>query len=297
MNIQHLRCALEIERVGSINRAAENLYMGQPNLSRAIKELEATVGVVIFERSSKGMIPTPEGEEFLERARKLIEEIDEMEETYKAGAVRRRRFSVSVPRADYVDLALAEFSRSLGDAPADIFYEETGAARAIKNILDADYRFAVISFPEREADIYERIFDEKSLAHEVILSFKPQILISRASPLAARGSVSPNDLHNLIMISDADREAKRRGAEIEADRVIFASGRAGSLSLLSSNPEAYMISPPVREVTRQRYGLTALEIDGFDETHRDALVYRRGCKFTELDFAFRNALFAAAELT
>lgn len=294
MNIQHLRCALEIERVGSINRAAENLYMGQPNLSRAIKELESAVGIVIFERSSKGMIPTPEGEEFLERARKLIEEIDEMEEAYKAGAVRRRRFSVSVPRADYIDLALAEFSRSLGDAPADIFYEETGASRAIKNILDADHRFAVISFPDSEADIYERIFDEKSLAHEVILSFKPRLLISRKSPLAVEKSVKPDALQNLIMISDADRETKRRGAEIESDRMIFTSGRACSLSLLSSNPEAYMISPPAREETRRRYGLTTLEIDGFDEIHRDVLVYRRGCKFTELDSAFRDALFAAA---
>lgn len=70
MNLLHLKYAIEIEKTQSINKAAENLYMGQPNLSRAIKELERSMGVKIFQRTSKGMIPTPEGIEFLGYAKK-----------------------------------------------------------------------------------------------------------------------------------------------------------------------------------------------------------------------------------
>ena len=55
MNLAHLKYAVEVARTGSINKAAERLYIGQPNLSRAIKELEASLGVVIFDRSAKGM--------------------------------------------------------------------------------------------------------------------------------------------------------------------------------------------------------------------------------------------------
>ena len=62
MNILHLKYAAEIAKTGSLNKAAENLYMGQPNLSRAIKELESSLGITIFRRSSKGMVATPEGE-------------------------------------------------------------------------------------------------------------------------------------------------------------------------------------------------------------------------------------------
>ncbi len=61
MNLLYLQYAAEIGKTGSINRAEENLYMGQFNLSRAIKELEASLGITIFARSSKGMVPTPQG--------------------------------------------------------------------------------------------------------------------------------------------------------------------------------------------------------------------------------------------
>ena len=76
MNIVHLKYAVEIARTGSLNKAAENLYMAQPNLSRAIKELEADLGIAIFERSSRGMVATPDGEEFLRYAKKILEQVD-----------------------------------------------------------------------------------------------------------------------------------------------------------------------------------------------------------------------------
>ena len=65
MNIAHLKYAVEVEKTASITKAGENLFMGQPNLSRGIKELEETLGVKIFKRTSKGIVPTPQGEEFL----------------------------------------------------------------------------------------------------------------------------------------------------------------------------------------------------------------------------------------
>ena len=64
MNILHLKYAVEIAKTGSLNKAAENLYMGQPNLSRAIRELEAGLGITIFERTPRGMVVTPDGEAF-----------------------------------------------------------------------------------------------------------------------------------------------------------------------------------------------------------------------------------------
>ena len=64
MNILHLKYAVEVAKAGSLSKAAEALYMNQPNLSRAIKELEASLGITIFGRSAKGVYVTPEGEEF-----------------------------------------------------------------------------------------------------------------------------------------------------------------------------------------------------------------------------------------
>ena len=79
MNILHLKYAVEIAKTKSISRAAENLYMGQPNLSRAIKELEDNLNITIFNRNSKGITITPEGEEFLQYARRIISQVEEVE--------------------------------------------------------------------------------------------------------------------------------------------------------------------------------------------------------------------------
>ena len=96
MNILHLKYAVEVARCGSINQAAEALYINQPNLSRAIKELENSLGITIFDRTAKGMFVTPEGEEFLGYAKKILSQIDEVESIYKAGVPIKQRFSIQV---------------------------------------------------------------------------------------------------------------------------------------------------------------------------------------------------------
>lgn len=102
MNILHLKYAVEVAKAGSLSKAAEALYMNQPNLSRAIKELEASLGITIFGRSAKGVYVTPEGEEFLGYARKILSQIDEVEAIYKSGApVRHAVFHLRAARQLY----------------------------------------------------------------------------------------------------------------------------------------------------------------------------------------------------
>lgn len=86
MNIQHLKYAVEVAKTGSVSKTAETLYINQPNLSRAIRELEGSLGITLFERSAKGMTSTREGREFLRNAEKVLAELDEIENYYKKGA-------------------------------------------------------------------------------------------------------------------------------------------------------------------------------------------------------------------
>ena len=76
MNILHIKYALEVARLGSLNKAAESLLTAQPNISRSIKELEADLGITIFNRSAKGMELTPEGEEFMSYAKEILKQIE-----------------------------------------------------------------------------------------------------------------------------------------------------------------------------------------------------------------------------
>ena len=78
MNLLHMKYAVTVAETGSINRAAEKLFVGQPNLSRAIKELEGSLGVTLFERSARGMVPTPQGGVFLRYAKAILQQVDEV---------------------------------------------------------------------------------------------------------------------------------------------------------------------------------------------------------------------------
>ena len=143
MNILHMKYAVEVARLGSLNKAAETLMIAQPNISRSIKELEADLGITIFQRSAKGMVLTPDGEEFMESAREILNRIDKLEKSYHDGSHKKRKFSISVPRACYISAAMAEFSKSIGDAPTEIYYKETNSKKTIKKLLENEYRRAV----------------------------------------------------------------------------------------------------------------------------------------------------------
>ena len=90
MNTQHFKYALEVEKTGSITQAAENLFMGQPNLSKSIKELEDTLGIEIFKRTSRGVVPTDKGQEFLRYAKNILSQIEEMQSICRQGLMAAR---------------------------------------------------------------------------------------------------------------------------------------------------------------------------------------------------------------
>ena len=98
MNVLFFKYVIEVERTRSISQAAENLFMAQPNLSKAIKEMEDTLGFNIFERSSKGVIPTMQGKEFLVYARNIVSQLEKIESIAKPNSAELQFLKVSIPR-------------------------------------------------------------------------------------------------------------------------------------------------------------------------------------------------------
>ena len=109
MNLMHLRYLVEVEKTGSITKAASSLFMGQPNLSKAIKEVENELGAPIFKRISKGVEPTEKGVEFLECAKAIIQQLDKMENLFKPEVSDINAFKIAIPRASYIAHAFAGF--------------------------------------------------------------------------------------------------------------------------------------------------------------------------------------------
>ena len=256
MNILHLKYAVEVAKAGSLSKAAEALYMNQPNLSRAIKELEASLGITIFGRSAKGVYVTPEGEEFLGYARKILSQIDEVEAIYKSGAPVRQRFSISVPRASYISAAFAQFSKRLGPERAEIFYKETNAMRVIRNILTADYKLGILRYASNYDKYFKEMLDEKGLTGELVTEFHYVLLMNEKHPLAGKETISFADLRPFIEIAHADpyvpslplSTVKKEELPDDIDRRIFVFERASQYDLCSRTPKPSCGCRPRRRI-------------------------------------------------
>lgn len=299
MNLLYLKYAVEVAACGSINKAAEKLYIGQPNLSRAIKELESSLGVAIFDRSAKGMEVTPDGEVFLGYAKSILAQVDEVESLFRRGAAKKLSFSLSCPRASYIGEAFASFSKLLAsDCEFKLFYKENGPTDAIRSVLSEDYRLGIIRYPAHFDRYYKTMLDEKALNYELVAEFKYRLLVSRDSPLAKLRSVSFADLSDKIEIAHADSSAgslplsEVKKAELPDDirRRICVFERASQFELLSENPETFMWVSPVSEKLLERYGLVLLDCGENTKLYKDVMIYRSDYRLTEPDKLFISEL-------
>lgn len=298
MNILHMKYAVETAKLGSLSKAAESLIIAQPNLSRSIKELEADLGITIFNRSPKGMVLTPEGEEFVQYAQSILKQIDEVELLYKQGAVKKQKFSVSVPRASYISEAFASFIGELGEAPAEIFYKETNSQQTIQNVLNNDYNLGVIRYPVSHDAHYKTLLEEKGMEYEMVAEFSYVLLMSRENPLAVKKSITFEDLPAYIEIVHADPAvaslplAKSREDERpdNVSRRIYVFDRASQFDVLSANPNTFMWVSSVSEKLLNAYGLVARTCADSRTVHKDVLIHREGYRLSSLDKKFITAL-------
>lgn len=298
MNILHMKYAVEVANAGSINKASESLLIAQPNLSRSIKELEADLGITIFDRSAKGMVLTEEGERFVGYAKKILAQIDEVEAMYKTGHDVKQQFSICVPRASYVAEAFAQFSKRVGKETAKFFYKETNSKRVLDYVLHSEYRLGIIRYAENYDKYFKAVFEEKGLNYELVTQFHYVLLMNKSSRLSSREEIRYPDLCDYMEIAHADpyvpslalAEVKREELPDTINRRIFVFERASQFELLSENPDTFMWVSPVPDALLGRYGLVQKRCIDNQKIYRDVLIYKKGYHLTALDNLFIEEL-------
>ncbi|MBE6851854.1 MAG: LysR family transcriptional regulator [Ruminococcus sp.] len=304
MNLLHIKYAVEVARTGSINRAAEKLVIGQPNLSRAIKELESTLNIKIFERSARGMTLTAEGETFMLYAGNILEQVENLEGTFRKGAPSKKRFSISVPHAHYIANAFANFSAALADEPdIEFFYRETSSYPAITGVTQENYKLAII----RYADVYEKhfqaMFDEKNLKASDIARFRRVMIISRKNPLAKKSKITLKELEGYTEIAYADpyvpqlqqSEVRKGELTLDSHKRIFINQRASLCSLLNNNPCTFIMDSPDAASELEKYGLIMKELENEERIYKDVLICRKEYSFSKLDNMFLVELYKSRD--
>ena len=298
MNILHMRYAVEVADTGSINKAAETLLVAQPNLSRSIKELEADLGITIFERTRKGMSLTPDGEEFIGYAKHILAQISDVEKKYKERDVQKQIFSLCTPRATYISDAFVKFSKHIGKDRTEIFYNETNASQTIKNVASSEYKLGIVRYASHYDRYFKNLFEEKGLQYELVSEFNYVIITGEKCPLAKLPVIHFSDLTGYIEIAHADpyvpslshSEVMQDELADTVERRIFVFERGSQFELLSENPETFMWVSPITSETIERYGLVQRSCPDNTKMYKDVLIHRNDYILTDLDKSFITEL-------
>ena len=292
MNIMHIKYAVEIADTRSISRAAENLYTSQPNLSRAIKDLEQDLSITIFKRTSKGISVTPEGEQFLEYAREIVSRVEKIERIYKTVRDDSCKLSMCVPRANYIACAFSDLCKDLElSGESEIKYRESGSKDTILNIAREEFDLGIVRYKSTFEKYFNAIFEEKGLESRVLTEFERVIAMSKDSPLASLDVVTPEDLEALVEIVSEDPSSlpyKPSPAQNETYTtskagMIIVNDRAMQLCLMEKMPNAYIRTSPIPSEVLDRYNLTPRPCESGNEVYRDVLIYRKKYRLTVYD--------------
>ncbi|MFR1519086.1 MAG: LysR family transcriptional regulator [Clostridia bacterium] len=194
MTLQQLKYVIEIVNAGSMNAAAEKLFVTQPSLSNAMKELEAEIGIEIFLRSNRGISLSAEGAEFLSYARQVIEQAELLEQRYLDKKPSRRLFSVSTQHYAFSVNAFVNLIKDYNQNEYEFTLRETQTHDIIEDVRNLRSEIGVLYMYSFNEKVLLKILRESNLAFYPLFEAKPHVFVSNAHPLSGKRSVALEEL-------------------------------------------------------------------------------------------------------
>ena len=285
MDIQHLKYALEIHNCGSISKAAQNLYIAQPNLSNAIKDLEKELGITIFKRNPSGVTTTDEGLEFLQYARTVTSRFDAMEKRYIKSKVNNIKVSISSMRSSVMLHKVVKYvNEKQADQQISISYRETTNMNALNDIISGAADFGVIRANSLSSDTFRQLFEANQLTAVPLPSDCYILLMSANHPLAKADNISVDMLEPYTEVLYADFEASwypqhsykhNTVSGAPKKNVFYVNDRASSLEAIAAIDGAYAWTTASAPPILTMYNFVEKYCTGFTLETREFLVFKQ----------------------
>ncbi|MDE7281297.1 MAG: LysR family transcriptional regulator [Ruminiclostridium sp.] len=232
MNLSHLRYIAEVAKTGSITKAAQNLYMGQPNLSKAIREMEKYMGTAIFKRTSKGVEPTEKGKEIVERARALLKSADDFERDFCNKKDRIETITVGVCGSEYCISVLEDMAAKWAGENVSFEFFRCDFLELVKRVKEGEISFGISRAVFDREDFFERL----GVKRQILAEGKLLTAINHESPLCEKEKISfYSDLTGMVRIAVS-------GADVSKDKMfIGVSDHASGERIVEKNSKCYML--------------------------------------------------------
>ena len=238
MTIQQIQYILTIAKEGSLNKAAEKLFLSQPSLTSALKELENELGIVIFNRTSRGITPTNDGVEFLRKARQLYQQYELLVEKYEKPENIKRKFSVSTQHYSFAVEAFVNTVHEYGTSGFDFSILETQTRKVIDDVADAVSEIGILYLSDYNRPVITKLLKKNELEFTSLIDAKAYVYLYKEHPLAGEKEIGFEELCKYPCLSFEQGEisstylAEEILSEAEYPRMIHTADRATNLNLM-----------------------------------------------------------------
>lgn len=280
MTLQQLHYVITISETGSLNKASEILYVTQPSLTSAIKELERETGITIFYRSGRGVTLTNEGEEFLLYARQVYQQYDNLLEKYVKSDTIKKKFCVSTQHYSFAVKAFVETVKRFDTSKYEFAIRETKTHDVISDVSTLRSEIGLLYLSDFNKKIITRLLNSNNLEFHKLITCKAYVYVWRKHPLAKNKTISFSELLDYPCLSFEQGAnssfyfAEEMMSVNENPRVIKACDRATMLNLMVGL-NGYTICSGIicEELNGREYVAIPLEMDEDDTKNEMEIGY------------------------
>lgn len=201
MTLTQLKYIVTVAGEKSMNEAAKKLFISQPSLSTAIRELETEVGIEIFRRTSRGIVVTPEGEEFIGYARQVTEQCELIETKYVHKENVKRKFGVSMQHYTFAVNAFVEMIKQFGMEKYEFAVRETKTYEVIEDVKTFKSEIGILYINEFNQKVLNKLFTEYELEFQEILRCSIYVYLWKGHPLANQQEITLEELADYPCLS------------------------------------------------------------------------------------------------
>lgn len=238
MTLTQLDYAITVANAKSMNEAARLLFISQPSLSAAIKDLEEEIGIELFRRTNRGVSVTPEGEEFIGYARQVVEQYQLMESKYIAKEQVRKKFGVSTQHYTFAVNAFVEMVKQFGMDKYEFAIHETKTYEVIEDVKNLKSEIGVLYINDFNRQVLMKLFREYNLEFHELLECGIYVYMWKGHPLAKKKEIALDELQEYPCLSfeqgtyNSFYFAEEVLSTYDYKRIIKADDRATLLNLM-----------------------------------------------------------------
>ena len=295
MDLNLLKYVIATDKNQSISKAADELYVSQPNISKAIQIVEKEIGFPIFTRTSRGVTTTNEGKAFIKKAIKLVKVFDDFADEFANKNISPFSLNVAHQKIIYLEDKFEELSHHFQkDEYLNINLQEKDEDEIIDLLLKDKIKLGILCINENDLPYFKRLLQLNNINFNVKNTLKIKVITHASNQLGTNNIINKNDLNSYTVIASDKNDFyyyyEEKHQINTSSNILKTNGGIGKLSLLASIPNSYILSLPLSDATLQSYDCKMLSFDNIVNDWVILTIYKKYDLLTDLEKKFVSIL-------